>query len=250
MELPRAARRSWRSLVPVFLATILLPPFDARGQEAATEQVDRRVELRVVLEDFFAGPTPEEDAGSWWARYIEEGTWRIRRTSDADGDPFGVATRSRVRRLSAEAVSVLTDECGNRWTREWEGPPRAPSASDLVVGAVDGGRAVAFWYQPIRPSLEDPGGPRGEGGCYDPQEVDESQRTELILVPARLAAELEPVSRRPAVRDDGRFLLAVIPWSEWASSEPITRSVRYDDERTRFSARLELEPPFREGDPR
>lgn len=238
---PRRAAAALGALLAGGAAQALAPdPALALQEGPPPERVERAVELRVVLEDFFAGASADEEEGHWWARYIEEGTWRLRRLPGDLEQPYGIRTRVETRRLSAEAAPRFTDACGNRWVREWEGPAQAASSGDVAVEAVDGGRSVAFWYAPARPSLVDPGGPRGEGGCYDPAEVDPRERAELILVASRLAGEIEPSSRRPAVRDDGRFLLAVVPWRTLVEGTPVERTVRYDDGRTRFSARLEI----------
>lgn len=229
------------ALAGVALSWLLALPCTAGAQGLDVEKISVAVELRVQLRDSFMGRARADDTGAWSARYVERGEWTLERARDGS---YRLDADHSVRDLTARAAPVMTDGCGHEWVREWEDPARVEWESQVSAEAVLGGEVVAVWYAPVRPSLIDPGGRRGKGDCYDPDEEDAASRTALIFDPSGLRGRMDTESGLPAVRDDGRILLALIDWADLASGERIDRRVRYSDEGVRFRGRLELGPPF------
>lgn len=222
-----------------------LTPFPVAAQLTADERAEFQMELRVGLQDQFLDPLPDGDVATWQARYVESGTLVFSREADEAFETFRISGRHRVTGLMSDAAPVLTDGCGNRWTRKLEDPAHVESESRVSLGVVEGGdRGVmlAIWYRPVSFSLVDPGGPRGKGDCENSAAVDRPQRRTLAFAGDDLMGTMQTEAGPAAMRDDGMVLLGVVSWDDLASGEEIRRSVNYRDSHVRFRARLTLVP--------
>lgn len=231
-------------LVPLLVLTSgLVWSAEAAGQERERAPFGFKVTLRVELRDHFDGAIRTEPGDAWRASYMETGEWVLHREVDELGDAeVSLDARRRVRDVDVRASRLIADGCGNEWLREFEDPARVERESEVQLEPTPEG-AVAVWYRPLRPSLIDPGGPRGRGECADAPE-DSRERVPLIFDPMGLERRIDTESGLPAVRPDGSILLAVLPWSAFESGKEVRRGVRYGDSATRFRARLQLEPAF------
>jgi hypothetical protein len=223
----------------VLPAALLLHPLPAAGQAEEGVSASFTVEIRAELRDYFPGPFAEGDEGTWRASYVESGEWVFALEPSGSVELSG---GQGVDDLEASARPILVDGCGNQWVREWQDPARVEWESEVRAELVLADEAVAVWYRPIRASLVDPGGPRGKGDCYDPDEEDEAGRADLVFDPSDLRQRADTESGLPAVRGDGFVLLALIPLESLVAGDEVTRRVRYGDARMGFRARVELRP--------